>query len=129
MNSTIRSFVIFLAWASAAAVANAGALEECMIKGDHQTVSRCLVESDTEAQASLNKAEGAAGTRARQIDTATGRPGAAAALAKSMRAFTEYRNQQCDFVKAMYASGSGADQGQLGCRVDMTRRRVRDLQP
>ncbi len=46
-----------------------------------------------------------------------------------MRAFTEYRKEQCDFVKAMYASGNGADQGLLGCRVDMTRRRVRDLQP
>jgi len=32
-------------------------------------------------------------------------------------------------VKAMYASGAGAEQGFLGCRVDMTRRRLRDLQP
>jgi hypothetical protein len=31
-------------------------------------------------------------------------------------------------VKAMYASGTGAEQGALGCRIDLTRRRLRDLQ-
>jgi uncharacterized protein YecT (DUF1311 family) len=112
-----------------AATASAGALEECMIKGDHAAVTRCLIDIDREVQASLNKAEGDAGKRARELDTATGRPGAAAALAKSMRAFADYRKMQCEFVRAMYASGAGADQGQLGCMIDLTRRRVRDLQP
>jgi uncharacterized protein YecT (DUF1311 family) len=122
----MRSVVLVLAaWAGAA---GAGALDECMIKGDHAAVSRCLIDLEKEAQASLIKAEGDLGKKARDLDTATGRPGAAAALAKSMRAFTDYRRAQCDFVRAMYASGSGADQGQLGCMVDMTRRRVRDLQ-
>ena len=128
MNSTIRGIVFFLAWALAATAANAGALEECMIKGDQAAVSRCLADADNEAQAALSKAEGVAGARARQLDTATGRPGAAAALAKSMRAFADYRKEQCDFVKAMHASGTGAEQALAGCRVDMTRRRVRDLQ-
>ncbi len=112
---------------AAVASAQAGALDECMIKGDQAAVSRCLVEADNEAQAALNKAEGDAGKRARDLDTATGRSGAAAALARSMRAFSEYRKAQCDFVRAMYASGAGAEQGMLGCRVDLTRRRVRDL--
>lgn len=114
--------------ASMAMAASAGALDECMIRGDHAVVTRCLLDADNEAQAALNKAEGDAGQRARDLDKATGRPGANAALAKTMRAFADYRKAQCDFVRAMYASGSGADQGQLGCRVDMTRRRVRDLQ-
>jgi len=47
-----------------ASVATAGALDECTIKGDHAAVSRCLLDADREAQASLNAAEGAAGTRA-----------------------------------------------------------------
>ncbi len=106
----------------------AGALDECSVKGDHAAVSRCLLEADREAQAALHAAEGAAGTRARELDTATGRPGANAALARSMRAFTEFRKAQCDFVKAMYAGGNGAEQGALGCRIDLTRRRLRDLQ-
>ena len=98
---SITRIVVVCAWAIATAVANAGALDECMIKGDHATVTRCLIDAENEAQTALNKAEGLAGTRARQLDTATGRPGAAAALAKSMRAFSEYRKDQCDFVKAM----------------------------
>ena len=112
-----------------AANATAGALDECQTAGDHAAVSRCLFEQDRDAQASLRNAEAAAGTRARELDAVTGRPGANAALAKSLRAFTEYRTLQCDFTKAMYASGNGADQAALACRIDLTRRRVRDLQP
>jgi uncharacterized protein YecT (DUF1311 family) len=112
-----------------AASASAGALEECQTAGDHAAVTRCLVDADGEAQASLRSAEAAAGTRAREIDTATGRSRANAALAKSMRAFTEYRTVQCDYVKSLYGSGNGAEQALLGCRVDLTRRRVRELQP
>ena len=86
---------------AAATDATAGALEECMIRGDQAVVRSCLVEADREAQLALNKAEGDAGKRARDIDTATGRPGAAAALAKSMRAFVDYRKAQCEFVRPM----------------------------
>jgi uncharacterized protein YecT (DUF1311 family) len=112
-----------------AANAAAGALDECQTAGDHAAVTRCLLDADREAQASLRNAEAAAGTRAREIDTVTGRPGANAALAKTLRAFSDYRTLQCDYVKAMYASGTGAEQAALGCRVDLTRRRVRELQP
>ena len=103
MKSMARMFVV-CASVLGAALATAGALDECMIKGGQAAVTRCLIDADNEATAALNKAEGTAGARARQLDTATGRPGAAAALAKSMRAFAEYRKDQCDFVKAMYAS-------------------------
>jgi uncharacterized protein YecT (DUF1311 family) len=112
-----------------AANAAAGALDECQTAGDHAAVTRCLLDADREAQASLRNAEAAAGTRAREIDTVTGRPGANAALAKTLRAFADYRTLQCDYVKAMHASGSGAEQAALGCRIDLTRRRVRELQP
>jgi uncharacterized protein YecT (DUF1311 family) len=121
--------LVLCACAAVARGAAAGALDECMIRGDQAAVTRCLIESDREAEASLVKAEGDAGKRARDLDLATGRAGAAAALAKSMRAFTDYRKAQCDFVRAMYANATAADNGQLGCRIDITRRRVRDLQP
>jgi uncharacterized protein YecT (DUF1311 family) len=112
-----------------AASAAAGALDECQTAGDHAAVTRCLVDADGEAQTSLRNAEAAAGIRAREIDTATGRPRANAALAKTLRAFTEYRTLQCDYVKALYGSGNGADQAAIACRIDLTRRRVRELQP
>ena len=118
--------MVLLASATPAA---AGALDECQTAGDHAAVSRCLLELDAQAQASLRNAEGSAGTRAREIDNATGRPGANAALAKTLRTFADYRTTQCDYVRALYASGGGAEQAQLACRVDLTRRRVRELQP
>jgi len=123
----IMTSVLIAVALTAAGGAAAGALEECMIKGDQAAVSRCLIDAEREAQAALIKVEGDAGKRARDLDVATGRSGAAAALAKSMRAFVDYRKAQCDFVRAMYASGNGADNGQLGCMVDITRRRVRDF--
>ena len=129
MNVIRRWTTVAMVCGLAAAVATAGALDECTIKADHAAVSRCLLDADREARASLHAAEGAAGTRARALDTATGRPGANAALARSMRAFADYRKMQCEFVKAMYASGNGADQGMLACQIDLTRRRLRDLQP
>ena len=112
-----------------AAPATAGALEECQTVGDHAVVMKCLVDADAQAQASLRNAEATAGTRAREIDHATGRPGANAALAKTLRTFADYRTTQCDYVKALFASGTGADQALLACRIDLTRRRVRELQP
>jgi uncharacterized protein YecT (DUF1311 family) len=125
---TMMGVLVALACVAVVTDAGAGALDECMIRGDHAAVTKCLIEADSEAQALLNKAEGDAGKLARNIDTATGRSGAAAALARSMRAFSDYQKAQCDFVRAMYAGGAGADQGQLGCRVDLTRRRARELQ-
>ena len=127
MNTTWVAMAMVLL--GLAAPAAAGALEECQKGGDHAAVARCLVEADAQAQASLRNAEAAAGTRAREIDTVTGRAGANAALAKTLRAFADYRTLQCDYVKALYASGSGAELAGLGCRVDLTRRRVRELQP
>jgi len=122
----LMTTLVLLAWGAPAA---AGALDECQTAGDHAAVTRCLVEADAQAQASLRNAEAAAGTRAREIDTATGRSGANAALAKTLKPFSDYRTLQCDYVKALYASGSGGEQAALGCRIDLTRRRVRELQP
>jgi uncharacterized protein YecT (DUF1311 family) len=127
MNTTWVAMAMVLL--GLAAPAAAGALDECQTAGDHAAVTRCLAEADAQAQASLRNAEAAAGTRAREIDNATGRPGANAALAKTLRTFADYRTTQCDYVKALYASGGGAEQAGLGCRVDLTRRRVRELQP
>ncbi len=127
MNTTWVAMAMVLL--GLAAPVAAGALDECQTAGDHAAVTRCLAEADAQAQASLRSAEAAAGIRAREIDNATGRAGANAALAKTLRAFAEYRTLQCDYVKALYASGGGAEQAGLACRVDLTRRRVRELQP
>jgi uncharacterized protein YecT (DUF1311 family) len=122
-----------LGWAVACALlpglATAGPLEECQMSGDHAAVTRCLTDEDIKANVELASAEGAAGKRARDLEQATGRAGAHAALARSIRDFAQYRGAQCAYVKETYASGTGADQAQLACRVELNRRRVRDLRP
>jgi uncharacterized protein YecT (DUF1311 family) len=50
-------------------------------------------------------------------------------LAKSVRDFAQYRASQCAYVKELIASGTGSAQAQAGCRVDLTRRRIRELKP
>jgi len=127
MKTAIATWGVILSTAISG-TAMAGALDECMVRGDQPAVTRCLLDAEKETQAALHKAEGDAGKRARDIDAATGRAPAAPALAKSMRAFADYRKAQCEFVRAMYSSGSGGEQAQLGCMIDITRRRVRELQ-
>ena len=112
-----------------AAPALATALEECVPTGDGAAVLRCLTEEDGKANIELSTAEAAAAKRARELEQATGRVGAHAALAKSVRDFAAYRTSQCAYVKETMASGTGAAQAQLGCRIDMNRRRVRELKP
>jgi len=100
-----------------------------MTAGDHAAVTRCLTDADRKASSELATAEGAAGRRARELERATGRAGVHAALAKSIRDFAQYRAAQCNYVKETYASGTGAGEAELACRVELTRRRSRDLAP
>ena len=127
-NRAVLLILLLAALAAGSAPAAAGALDECQTAGDHAAVTKCLFDADAKRRHRAQR-EGIAGIRARELDTATGRAGANAALAKTLRAFTEYRTMQCNYVKALYASGTGAEQAWLACRVDLTRRRVRELQP
>lgn len=119
---------MLVAGALATNPAVAGAFDECNLRGDQAAVRKCLLDADREAQDQLNKVEGELARKARELDIATGHAAAAPALARSMRDFGAYRKSQCEFVRAMHASGARAEQSQQGCLVDMTRRRIRDLQ-
>ena len=126
--SGIRRTVLALALSGAFALpALASALEECVPAGDGAAVLRCLTEEDTKANVELANAEAAAAKRTRDLEQATGRAGAHAALAKSVRDFAAYRASQCAYIKETMASGTGAAQALVACRIDMNRRRVREL--
>jgi len=105
----------------------ASALDECVRIGDGAAVLRCLNEEEGKANADLSSAESVAAKRARALEQATGRAGAYAALAKSVHDFAAYRASQCAFIKEAMASGSGGAEAQVGCRIDLNRRRVREL--
>ena len=112
-----------------AQVACAGAYEDCVTAGDKAAVLQCLATEDRQANQDLASAEAAAAQKARSIEQATGKPGIHAALAKSVRDFAAYRASQCAFIREMAAREPVGEQAQLACRVDITRRRVRELRP
>jgi uncharacterized protein YecT (DUF1311 family) len=116
-------------WATCAGGAWANAVDECAAAGNGDAVLRCLSELDVKTNAELANAEAAAARRARDLEQATGRTGAHAALAKSVRDFAAYRTSQCAYVNETRASGTGAAQAQVGCRIDLNRRRIRELKP
>jgi uncharacterized protein YecT (DUF1311 family) len=112
-----------------AQVACAGAYEDCMTSGNQQAVMQCLQNEDRLANGELASAEAAAAQKARSVEQATGKAGIHAALAKSVRDFAAYRASQCAFVRELAAREPVGEQAQVACRVDLTRRRARELKP
>jgi uncharacterized protein YecT (DUF1311 family) len=121
--------VLLCAIACVSGIAYAGAYEDCLTSGNQAAVMQCLLNEDRQANADLGSAEAAAAQKARSVEQATGKPGIHAALAKSVRDFQAYRASQCAFVREMAVREPLGEQAQLACRVDITRRRIRELRP
>jgi uncharacterized protein YecT (DUF1311 family) len=117
------------ACAALSPLALAGAYEDCVTSGNQAAVMQCLANEEKQANAELAGAEAALAQKARSVEQATGKPGIHAALAKSVRDFSAYRASQCGFVRELAAREPVGEQAQIACRVDLTRRRVRELRP
>ena len=128
MNVPLARALVLAALVVAGA-AHAGAYEDCMTKGGQPEVMKCLLSEDRDASSELASAEAAAAQKARSVEQATGKPGIHAALAKSVRDFAAYRASQCGFVRELAAREPVGEQAQIACRVDLNRRRVRELKP
>jgi uncharacterized protein YecT (DUF1311 family) len=114
---------------AAVEVAHAGAYEDCVTAGDRAAVVNCLANAERQANAELASAEAAVAGKTRVVERATGKAGIHAALAKSVRDFAAYRASQCAYVREIAVREPVAEQAGLACRVDLTRRRVRELKP
>ena len=90
---------------------------------------QCLASEEKEANAELASMEAAMAQKARNVEQATGKAGIHAALAKSVRDFAAYRASHCGFVRELAAREPVGEQAQIACRVDLTRRRARELRP
>jgi uncharacterized protein YecT (DUF1311 family) len=123
------AFAVLVAASAAAPPATAGAYEDCVTAGNQAAVVQCLAGAERQANSDLASAEGAAAQKAREVERATGKSGIHAALAKSVRDFSAYRVSQCAFVRELAAREPVGEQAQIACRVDVTRRRVRELRP
>ena len=113
-------------WAFAA---RAGAYEDCVTAGNQNAVMSCLAGQEKQANAELSNAEAQVAQKARAVESATGKGGIHAALAKSVRDFAAYRASQCSYVREMAVREPVAEQAAIACRVDLTRHRARELRP
>ena len=113
-------------WAFAA---RGGAYEDCVTAGNQNAVMSCLAGQEKQANAELSNAEAQVAQKARAVESATGKAGIHAALAKSVRDFAAYRASQCAYVREMAVREPVAEQAAIACRVDLTRHRARELRP
>jgi len=111
------------------APAQAGAYEDCVTAGNQNAVMSCLAGQEKQANAELSNAEAQVAQKARAVESATGKAGIHAALAKSVRDFAAYRASQCAYVREMAVREPVAEQAAIACRVDLTRHRARELRP
>jgi len=109
--------------------ARAGAYEDCVTAGNQNAVMSCLAGQEKQANAELSNAEAQVAQKARAVESATGKGGIHAALAKSVRDFAAYRASQCAYVREMAVREPVAEQAAIACRVDLTRHRARELRP
>jgi len=109
--------------------ARAGAYEDCVTAGNQNAVMSCLAGQEKQASAELSNAEAQVAQKARAVESATGKAGIHAALAKSVRDFAAYRASQCAYVREMAVREPVAEQAAIACRVDLTRHRARELRP
>ncbi|MCJ8170109.1 lysozyme inhibitor LprI family protein [Atopomonas sediminilitoris] len=102
--------------------AHAGALEDCYQQNaTRPLVSQCLTQRLKQAEQAHLAFVQAAVAEARSLDGVTDdRYRAAQHFAAAEKAFNQYRQSQCDYQRAMFASGTGADQAALACLIDLT---------
>ena len=119
-------------WASALLLAvplaaQAGAYEDCMTAGGQGAVMQCLAAAEKQANAELAGVEATLADKAQAVERATGKPGIHSALARAVKDFAAYRASHCAYVRALAVHEPVAEQAMVACRVDLTRRRSRDL--
>jgi uncharacterized protein YecT (DUF1311 family) len=131
MTSTVPALASAIALAAAliawSANAHAGAYEDCVTAGAPAVVMQCLASAEKQANAELSAVESSLAEKALAVERATGRSGIHAALARAVKDFATYRASHCAYVRALAVREPVAEQAAAACRVDLTRRRVRDL--
>ncbi|MCW8332135.1 DUF1311 domain-containing protein [Photobacterium sp. SDRW27] len=94
----------------------------------HQVLTVCLEEAYQQAELQLLTTEIKVLKNMAELDAISSAAiGAEAAFQRAQSSFREWREQQCQFVKASYGSGNGAGQGYLDCLYTLTNEQERRL--
>lgn len=109
--------------------AHASVLAECSQKSEgHQAVTTCLEQAYQQAEQQLERIEKQVQTNMAELDAISSADiGAEKAFVQSRQAFREWREQQCQFIRASYGSGNGAGQGYLACMQTLSAEQAKRL--
>ena len=113
----MKLFYLGLALMLLSISARASVLAECSRQSEgHRAVTACLEQAYQQAELQLGDIEQQVQDNMAELDAiSSAEIGAEKAFVQSLQAFREWREQQCQFVRASYGSGNGAGQGYLGC--------------
>lgn len=111
------------------AAAWGGSLDDCMgSAGTMPEVGGCLQQRHAQAESRLAATEARVAREMAELDQITaGRYAAARSHRQARQAFARYRERQCRWVAASYASGNGAEQARLACQTDLDEQRLQAL--
>jgi uncharacterized protein YecT (DUF1311 family) len=111
-----------------AATAHADPVAECQaITSNQIEAGQCLQDTLTTVESVMRLALQSAQAKADSIDQVTGRPNARQALDQSQLSWAAFRDIDCQVPGALAAGGSGSGQFVVGCQIDLTRARTREL--
>ncbi len=101
---------------------------ECSISSSSQVeTADCLANVEKTVDRTLAAALELATRSARELDEITGRELGVLALEQSQKAWTVYRDDQCEFVGTTFGGGSGTGIAIRSCRVELGRARIKEL--
>jgi len=112
----------------ASRTAQANPVAECQAVTSNQIeTGQCLQDTLNTVESVMRVALQSAQAKADSIDQVTGRPNARQTLEQSQVAWAAFRDSDCQVPGALAAGGSGSGQFVVGCQIDLTRARTREL--
>jgi uncharacterized protein YecT (DUF1311 family) len=130
MRTSILLVVGLCAYASGATAQQFNAIvQECWMGHDHSQMSECIEQQAAQARTRLNEVE-----RQMRVSISKSTEGAAYVAAASssfeasVKAFREYRENQCSLVLVVASRGNGAEENKKACEAQLDAARTAQLQ-
>ena len=131
MQTLLSTLILATAFVSVSASAQEGnaARAECSGKGSHVEVRACL---QTNADASARKLRDAEDKMRRSLAAWDQEPEyikqSTTAFESSVRQFSRFRAQHCEFIASLAAGGNGQSDLRLSCIYELNEKRIAQIQ-
>ena len=104
-------------------------LGKCWEGNSHPDMSGCVAKHAKESRQDLERFERQLRHAITETEEGGGftRAHALESFVAGVKAFTEYRRQQCGYVSALASMGNGAEDNRLGCEAQLNLERIAQL--